>query len=41
MGPTDRGDAISGILEDLKRRGVMALSVVVKPAFQYPIQFNL
>lgn len=40
MGQTDRGDAISGILEDLKRRGIMALSVVGKPVFQYPIQLK-
>jgi len=41
MGPTDRGDAISGIIEDLKCRGVMALSVLEKPVSQYPVSFNL
>jgi len=41
MGPTDRGDAISGILEDLKRLVVVPLSVVGKPVFQYTLQFYL
>ena len=38
MGLTDRGDAISGIIEDLKRLGVVPLNVVGKPVFQYPVQ---
>jgi len=38
MGPTDRGDAISGIIEDLKCLGVVPLSVVGKPVSKCPVQ---
>lgn len=39
MGPTDRGDAISGIIEDLKHRGVLTQSIVGKTvSASHPIQ---